>query len=468
LKQEQLHLFDVEDSTIENSAGSLDPSSFGAIGLDSSSDVPLGDSAPLPMHSSSQDSTTSSLKSEPVDFVYDESDRATVIRLIHENIAIGMISTEKYHSRIMESMNSWWNYEEFKDVVTVFSDTANNQSVEVGRPIANVIDTGCESTYNYGIWCKNTYMLEYWRNDPKFLNVKWFVRAMDDTYLHLENILNEVSKHDHREKVVIGEKWCKQGRHEFPVGGSGFIFSRAVLYDYDWSSWSLSIKNVKSMNEFIDDMVWGEYLQRRGIEITHHGGVHQFPMYPGMPLYRYWMQFHSSTNIAKLHPWNMDFRPLLLHHQGLPIPMQLLHQNLHELQYTPVLDSTHKDFITIPKCVCNSDRVIRKCYHSKRLLESGSCHRPDENMQCIAPATWKWYVTEYEFNPYALPQPQLQAQGQAEQHFGPQQSQHAQRPQNHPHPQQQYRMVQPQHEYFLQQAKYQQEQQQQQRPKQRP
>jgi hypothetical protein len=380
------------------------PSSYRAIGLDYMSGVtPTQDIGPSNVRTGYRGAWTSSKvpKLETPEFSFEESDHATVVRLVNENIAIGLLTTASYHSRIMDAMNSWWDYKRFKDVVSVFSDTTNTQSSEVGRPIANVIDTGCESSYNYGIWCKNAYMMEYWQTSEKFKNVKWFVRVMDDTYVHLENILQLVSQYDYREKMVIGEKWCKNGEFEFPIGGSGFIISRAVVEDFDWPSWAHAIKRVNKMSDFVDDMAWGNYLKLRKIPIVHHGGIRQFPQHPTIPIYRYWMQFHPSNfhNNRYVSHWNMDFRPLLLHQQNAPIPMKVLHQNLHELRYTPVAT---KNLIEIPYCFCNSDRVIRKCFIDQAMLDQGACFRPEENLFCTAPGPWHWFVPELMHAPPAF------------------------------------------------------------------
>jgi hypothetical protein len=395
---------DFEGVIIEEKIGESLEVKFGATGASPAAEA---STAPRPKKNKKSTIENTILPSPPTakklakpEIEYHESaEREVLVQLIHDNIAVGLLTTANYQPRLLEAIHTWWNQDDFEDVVTVFSDTEDAETPEFGTEIPNLVDTGCESSYNYGIWCKNTFMLEYWRDNSKFKNVKWFVRAMDDSYLHLENILHHVSQYNHSEKIVFAEKWCYNGINDFPVGGSGFILSRAVVDDFNWSDWSISIKNKRRLNKLIDDMAWGEYLARRNISVTHHLGIRQLPSHPGMPLYRYWMQFHPSRHNNN-YPWNMDFRPLLLHQHGLPIPMSLLHQNLHQIRYTPVAESSQ--LIGLESCYCNKDKMIRKCFYDWELLRSGECTRPDDKLKCIAPGPWAWIIPEFEHPPHGF------------------------------------------------------------------
>jgi hypothetical protein len=285
------------------------------------------------------------------------------------------------HARLQDAVNSWYNLEEFgkhEGFVTVFSDSDDGK-LPSGAVMPNVKTTGCETTYNYGLWCKNSYMWKYWREDAKFKDVEWFVRIMDDSYVHLENLLDLVEQHNSSKRIVLGDKHCYWSNHDYPSGGPGVLFSRGVLDDFNQTEWELPFKLAKNIGNFFDDVAWGDYLHFRGIPVTNHMGIEQAANRPHSPQWKYWLEFQRG----KGRKWNLPYRPVLLHQHGNPMPMVEVHNELHKIDYSP----TSETLIDIPACHCPPNRH-QKCVWNQDLTNNGLCHWGFDRLTCIAPGPW--------------------------------------------------------------------------------
>jgi len=258
-------------------------------------------------------------------------------------------------------------------MVLVFSDSLRPFSAS----IPNFVDTLCDNTYYFGIWCKNGVMIEHWKTNERFRDVKWFVRVMDDTYLHLENLYDLVSQYDWRHRVLLGDLYCVVENYTYPSGGPGFIFSRGLLDDWNWDDWMAPLvsKN-QSSYDFADDLLWGEYLQRRNISITNHYGITQSPLNLGSQLMQYFLSFKDTT-------WPLPFRPVAIHQQRHTHQMEMLHRALHSIPY----ERTAKDIIALPECTCRP-ASHQKCSWNHKLVDLEMCRWASQSLTCFGPGPW--------------------------------------------------------------------------------
>lgn len=315
-------------------------------------------------------------KFEPIDATELLNDRERFISTVNSTIAIGILTTGKLHERVAQAMNSWWNLSEFQNVVSIFSDRGTSQLSD-GRIIPNVIDTKCDSTYNVGLWCKNTFMFNYWRT-KQFSHIKWFVRLMDDSYVHMENLLELLLHYDPKEKIVLGDRFCYWG-HDYPSGGPGIVFSRAVLEDWNLKDWEKPFHSKSSPNNFFDDVAWGSYLKLRNITVINHMGIEQQPNQHDSPQWKYWMRFENGSG----NLWNLPYRPVLLHQHNTRMDMKTVHEKLHNLAYLPLADK----LMEVPPCLC-PPQAHQKCIWDQSLVSKGRCQWGFDRLECIGPGPW--------------------------------------------------------------------------------
>ena len=275
-------------------------------------------------------------------------------------------------------MQSWWTREE-DPLVEVLSDSNDPRFTDAeGRnvTIPNLRRTGCDSSYQRGLCCKNAWMLKHWKEDPKFKKVKWFYRGMDDSWVHLQNLVWLAQQYDHTKPMVIGEKVCTTVRTEYPDGGPGFLISRGVIDLPNLiPSWDQSVR--ETVGYVLDDMVWGLYTKKNSISVVHYHGISHASLTPSSDLYNYYLYQQN-------HSWPISFRPVA-YHQG----------NEAAINYMPELDRQmkaldfalpHPDPYTPPNCVC-LEPVHRRCGYKKE-LSKGKCFSASGDLECTGPGPW--------------------------------------------------------------------------------
>jgi hypothetical protein len=116
--------------------------------------------------------------------------------------------------------------------IVFFSDTTD--------PSVPAIGTGCAGS-KLGLPCKTKFALEYMHKS--FPSAQWYVRAMDDTLLVLENLTWHLKHADASTPLVLGDffYWDPNSTSSFhepgsgpsevryPAGGSGWAVSRAAM-----------------------------------------------------------------------------------------------------------------------------------------------------------------------------------------------------------------------------------------------
>jgi hypothetical protein len=232
--------------------------------------------------------------------------------------------------------------------------------------------------------------LRRWMELPELKEKKWFFRVMDDTYIHMANLYDYVSKLDHRVPYVhyppsnpqtphhrlitlllfkysmaIGDRWCHSGGWTYPSGGPGILFSRGFIEKFDLDRWE---KTPSKWNSGDDDVSWGGYIKDSGIILTHHHGISQTPPYRGGQPTNAWADmmnkkyahFYISYG-RKLHflrrgsllssrerwrglvlhqislscrVWDLPFRPVAWHMEGHSDLMPRLHEEMRKINFT--------------------------------------------------------------------------------------------------------------------------------------
>jgi len=241
--------------------------------------------------------------------------------------------------------------------------------------LPNLRNTDCENTYNTGLCCKNYWMLKHWRDDPKFKHVKWFYRAMDDSWIHMENLLWLAQQYNHSKPMVIGERVCTKVPNEYPDGGPGFLISRAVIdHPNLLESWNQAVKENKG--EVLDDMIWGIYVKKNNISVIHAHGISHHKLDLQSDLYRYFLHQRG-------HPWPLSFRPVAYHQMRESLDyMPELDRRLHEIDY----GLPHPDPYTPPNCLCMEPLHVRCGW--KKELNRKKCARASGDMECLGPGPY--------------------------------------------------------------------------------
>jgi hypothetical protein len=287
--------------------------------------------------------------------------------------------SRKFHNRVQWALKSWWE-RDYDPIVEVLTDTDNPIATATDNTtfiIPNVFNTSCPNTYNYGLWCKNLWMLKRWRDDPKFKDVKWFYRGMDDSWMHMENLVWLARQYDHTKPMAIGERVCDFSNADYPDGGPGFLISRGVIdHPNYYEGWKKALELNKPHGVY-DDLIWGLYMRVNNITMIHYHGISHTALYEGSQLYRYYAR-------QKDHDWPLAFRPVAYHQSGKTLQlMPEVHKTMWSVDYGRVVTNPYVP----PNCNCVKN-VHRKCTWNETLNASGPCTWSSGELKCIGPGPW--------------------------------------------------------------------------------
>eukprot|EP01097_Dermamoeba_algensis_P002952 TRINITY_DN2180_c0_g2_i2.p1 TRINITY_DN2180_c0_g2~~TRINITY_DN2180_c0_g2_i2.p1 ORF type:complete len:477 (-),score=99.29 TRINITY_DN2180_c0_g2_i2:162-1592(-) len=196
-----------------------------------------------------------------------------------QSIAIGIITTFREHRGKMILTYSTWARKPFlgRDIF-VYSDDNDNENI-------GVIQSPCGNDYRAGLCCKTDFLLKDLYQ--KFPKKNWFVRAMDDTVVVLENLVRYLETLDHTKPIVIAMRQCLNGRdgnrrYEFvenvhgekcyPQGGSGWIVSNGFMKKAQQSGIDF-MKIAQNNGLHADDVHFGEWLNALGVPLYHYRGI---------------------------------------------------------------------------------------------------------------------------------------------------------------------------------------------------
>lgn len=290
------------------------------------------------------------------------------------DFAFSIISSKTFHPRLQWPMKSWWT-RDIDSIVTVLSDTSEStfREGEVLTEIPNVLNTSCPNTYNYGLWCKNKWMLREWRDNPKYKHVKWFYRGMDDSWLHLENVVWLMRSYDYREPLVIGEIVCNPD--PYPDGGPGFFISRGLIdHPLVVESWEQALKQ-NGPNTIFDDVIWGIYLKINNATLVHYHGITHGTLNRNSEVYNYYIKQKDKR-------WPLNYRPVAYHQQQHDVEfMPEVTRQLHQINYGRLSN----DLYTPPDCKCHNP-AHRRCWWPES--PGDMCYWSSPHLYCLGPGPW--------------------------------------------------------------------------------
>lgn len=279
-----------------------------------------------------------------------------------------LASHRSFHHRLQYARQSWWT-SDFDPIVEVFSD---NTTSNVTFDLPNLIDTGCDTSYHMGLWCKNMAMFKRWREDPKFADVHWFWRAMDDSAAHFKNMVWLARQYDWRKPIVLGTKDCWE--YDYPDGGPGFLISRGLLNSPTLlDSWNATLSTqVRGKTTILDDALWGILIAREKAKFYHNNGFTHNPLNSKSELYNYYLRQRG-------HEWPVTWRPVAWHSPGKNLQsMPEVYKALHSIDYANLSTTAYHP----PLCKCIPGRHS-VCAHDTELI-----HRHKKDGPCAWANTW--------------------------------------------------------------------------------
>ena len=97
------------------------------------------------------------------------------------SIVVGVLTSSLYHlTRVQHQLSSWaGSAAEAAGVRVVFFSDSSDESIPTVRT------AGC-AVSKRGLPCKTRFIIQYLLRE--FPDVEWYLRAMDDTYLQLDNL----------------------------------------------------------------------------------------------------------------------------------------------------------------------------------------------------------------------------------------------------------------------------------------
>lgn len=278
----------------------------------------------------------------------------------------------KLHHRLQWALKSWW-VPEYNSIVEVFSDSTNVSSLNFTIP--NLVNTGCPPSYNFGLWCKNDFLFERWAKDPKYKNVKWFYRGMDDSGIHMENLIWLTQQYDYRKPIVIGERICLH--QDYPDGGPGILMSRAFIESPTLrTSWNISLTK-RGLSYILDDYLYGKLILLEKAQFYHSSGISHEPFSNNSEIYRYYLRQRG-------HPWPLSYRPVLYHQAKATLSlMPTVHRDLQGIDFANL---ETKRLFTPPNCLCWG-HIHSRCGWSLEIMYINktrtACSWPNGFVHCI-------------------------------------------------------------------------------------
>lgn len=260
----------------------------------------------------------------------------------------------------------------FDGVVEIYSDTTESN---VAFSLPPLMDSRCDNSYNFGLWCKNYAMMKRWKEDPAYANVRWFFRMMDDTWLHLENLVWLTSQYDHRQPLVLGERVCAETGYDYPGGGTGFAISRGVIDTLGvLDIWNRTLEWNRP-SPILDDVMWGIFIAKLPITFIHTPSMYG-TLVPSSDLFKLYLS-------QKNHPWALNFRPVASHQAGntsLRL-MPEIHEKLNGLDYNFVDPFPYVP----PHCKCDRKVHLRCTWNSELQGRGKPCNWSAGPLVCLGP-----------------------------------------------------------------------------------
>jgi hypothetical protein len=231
----------------------------------------------------------------------------------------------------------------------------------------------CESdSHEGGLCCKthfsNNILLE------RYPSALWYMHILDDTFVHLENLIELLRTISANHPVMLGEVF-HTGSGTFITGGPGLILSRPAML--------LSVApphKLLEQEECADDVLWSQMLVERDVtlisqegmrdEVVAFSGCTSSPCPPGARPYsmgafdfhNFHFEFHSKVvSLHQLVP-EFDFPVMLsafnVHARDLNLPMS-------RCFFPP--DPPPKDWKDITLLPCSAIEELKKIHREHRI-----------------------------------------------------------------------------------------------------
>jgi hypothetical protein len=207
------------------------------------------------------------------------------------SIVVGVLTSSLYHlTRVQHQLSSWaGSAAEAAGVRVVFFSDSSDESIPTVRT------AGC-AVSKRGLPCKTRFIIQYLLRE--FPDAEWHLRAMDDTFLVLDNLRWHLSQHDPNELHVMGDFFFgpqdgNGGNHEpsstsflysstaagsgadttepfYPAGGCGWAMSRGAMLHLvplllrvrEFGNTSAAGHGANSAGDFADDRLFGHFMQQ--------------------------------------------------------------------------------------------------------------------------------------------------------------------------------------------------------------
>jgi len=200
-----------------------------------------------------------------------------------DELRVGVITYHGSHDSKVKLVKDTWlkNYLLESNQISIISDLESKEK--------HIVNSQCREGVA-GLCCKTIFLYKHlYENAP---HVKWFMRVMDDTYVHLPNVLEHISHYDENVPLLLGVRqvispkindWQRfedtQGpeyadiEEMYPQGGAGWILSRAYIQKM------LEPENLKQLSlhfekhNNLDDLGFGDYTYNyMKVPVTHNKG----------------------------------------------------------------------------------------------------------------------------------------------------------------------------------------------------
>lgn len=206
--------------------------------------------------------------------------------LDEDDVLIGVLASGKLIDRIPVMEDSWARHWKKENVfyISDFGFSPNHyelqKKIETWPNYYKAIrsdGTKCRAE-KADLCCKLEYLYTLWWNDPSYKSKKWFVRVVDDTWIHKNNLLRLLATLNESEAYYIGHSiywsykamdrtdkfgWTRLDPAVNPDivnycdGGAGWIISRKVLEVFNTN---YNVFQKACRRRIWDDVVFGWFV----------------------------------------------------------------------------------------------------------------------------------------------------------------------------------------------------------------
>lgn len=188
---------------------------------------------------------------------------------LRDDLRVGVLTYHGAHDKVNLLRQSWMKDYLLGKSIFVVSDK--------DEPENHILDSGCSDRVA-GLSCKTIFLFKtLYERDP---HAKWYLRAMDDTYVHLPNLLQHLSQYDHHSPLIIGMRQVispvnnaqrfeeSQGPQYrsieifYPQGGCGWVLSNEYVRRMLQPDNLAALNNYFYKHWMIDDLAMGEYTEK--------------------------------------------------------------------------------------------------------------------------------------------------------------------------------------------------------------